>query len=609
MSMTAPDHPIGMRHLAPRVETPLRADPVSLRLLILLTLCCWLVGCAMLILKDNGQIGRLFSDTDDQMRFISLREWLAGKSWYDMTIARVFPPEGLSLHWARWIDAGIGSLILLFKPFTGTALAERIALAIWPLAWLLAATGIAVAFATRMAGRRAGLVALLFILPGIPGYEQFTLGRIDHHNVQLTLTLGALTAMAYADRTSWCGPLAGILLAASLSAGLEGLLILALASLVFAWHAWRHETAFVQFSRFALAFGVAIVPAYLVNQPLALWRMPACDALAGNLAAPLLFAGLMLGPGSRMIAKENATARLILILLAGGGAAAIFLAMEPRCLKGVFGLIDPAIRPIWLDKVTEAQPMLAKLREEPVQAMALLAFPLAAMMAGLWLMFKSPEATPGLPFALAGLPFALAGLLGALVMMLLMVRATSYGVWFGLAPMAAAVVALWRRLRLEGLATRSIAAVLLMPLSLSLLALSIGQAMFEEVIENKSVKNACFDTRVYTRLASLPRGLVLAPIDLGPAILLNTPHQVMAAPYHRQGRGIIANHATLNAAPDEARDLAGKHGVTYVVLCRPDKQPSPSVSLINSLARGIAPSWLSPITSGDSPLLIYRVGS
>ena len=41
-------------------------------------------------------------------------------------------------------------------------------------------------------------------------------------------------------------------------------------------------------------------------------------------------------------------------------------------------------------------------------------------------------------------------------------------------------------------------------------------------------------------LAALPAGTMLAPIQMGPAILLYTPHTIVAAPYHRAIPGLIA---------------------------------------------------------------------
>ena len=70
--------------------------------------------------------------------------------------------------------------------------------------------------------------------------------------------------------------------------------------------------------------------------------------------------------------------------------------------------------------------------------------------------------------------------------------------------------------------------------------------------------------------AASPRclpGLVAADIDLGPYIVALSPHRVVAAPYHRLEKGILANHAILRGTPDEALPRLRALGVNYVALC------------------------------------------
>jgi hypothetical protein len=45
------------------------------------------------------------------MRFLSVRDWLNGQGWFDMSNNRVLPPEGMSLHWSRYVDLGIAGVI------------------------------------------------------------------------------------------------------------------------------------------------------------------------------------------------------------------------------------------------------------------------------------------------------------------------------------------------------------------------------------------------------------------------------------------------------------------------------------------------------------------
>jgi hypothetical protein len=44
------------------------------------------------------------ADNDSIMRLFSVRDWLNGQGWFDMSNNRVLPPEGISLHWSRYVD-------------------------------------------------------------------------------------------------------------------------------------------------------------------------------------------------------------------------------------------------------------------------------------------------------------------------------------------------------------------------------------------------------------------------------------------------------------------------------------------------------------------------
>ena len=111
------------------------------------------------------------------------------------------PPAGYDTHWSRLIDAGLAGLYLAFQSFDPHA-AERLMRAWWPLMWLLPTIAGMAAIAWRIAGREAAMVALLLALVGVPAYQQFTPGRIDHHNVQIALTLLVMAATAWSDRKS-----------------------------------------------------------------------------------------------------------------------------------------------------------------------------------------------------------------------------------------------------------------------------------------------------------------------------------------------------------------------------------------------------------------------
>ena len=194
----------------------------------------WLLVALALLLQFWTQTAETLLDTDDAMRLAQLRDWLGGQGWFDLHQARMQPPEGYDTHWSRLIDAGLAGLLFLFGQFTDGASAERLMRAWWPLLWLLPTIAGMAAIAWRVAGREAATVALLLALVGVPAYQQFTPGRIDHHNVQIALTMLTVAATVWSDRWRWGATAAGLLSGAALAIGFEAVPYLAGCGAVFA---------------------------------------------------------------------------------------------------------------------------------------------------------------------------------------------------------------------------------------------------------------------------------------------------------------------------------------------------------------------------------------
>ena len=99
-----------------------------------LTLVAWALIAMWIIWQRWPSIWWLsLSDTDDNMRLMQVRALLGGQGWYDLRQYRLNPPAGFDIHWSRIVDLPIAALILVFKPFVGTVMAEKLACGIAPL--------------------------------------------------------------------------------------------------------------------------------------------------------------------------------------------------------------------------------------------------------------------------------------------------------------------------------------------------------------------------------------------------------------------------------------------------------------------------------------------
>ena len=116
----------------------------------------------------------------------------------------------------------------------------------------------------------------------------------------------------------------------------------------------------------------------------------------------------------------------------------------------------------------------------------------------------------------------------------------------------------------------------------------------------------------YAPLARLPRGRVLAFIDSGPFILMQSDHAVLAAPYHRNQAG---NNAMLDmflnrAGRRQGQDGRARHCLRRVLSRRAGKlhyAADAPAGLAAALSRGNVPSFLERISLDDTDLMVYRV--
>jgi hypothetical protein len=573
-----------------------------------LVLLAWLVAVLQLLLQYWPETALTLNDTDDAMRLVQLRAFLHGQGWFDLHEARVQPPIGYDPHWSRLIDAGLATVYLLMRPFADAAMAERLMRAVWPVLWLLPAIAAVAAIAWRLAGREAALTVLLFAAIGLPAFQQFKPGRIDHHNVQIAIVALAVAATAWSDRACWCAIAAGILTGLGLAVGFEGMpfLVLCGAALALRYAIDPDAADALRGYGFATAASAAALFAATAGH----WTQSACDSLAANSTASVVVAGLGLAflSGRRGL---SLTMRGGLVIVVAILAAAAFVLPEPRCLGGPYALVDPAVHPLWLAHVREMQPLLAVFADNPQTGLGIAVFPIAGLVA-VGLLARREDLRGDFGFLTAS-----AALLLAVAMMFAAIKGYAYAMWLAMPLVAAMALRLCAVLRLTTTVPRFAAALLFTPLVLCTGAISLAQAAGLSKAEDagRAEREACFRTASYRSLAKLPPGLMVADIDYGPFLLALTPHSVLAAPYHRLSAGIVEAHRIFASPPEAAHRIVTQTHAAYVAVCGP-RAPSDlsedqrKASLWGQIQAGRIPDWLAaePASRG-TPFRIYRVRS
>jgi hypothetical protein len=589
----------------------------------------WLIIVAQLLAAHWSETAQTLSDMDDAMRLVQVREFLAGRGWFDLHEMRLGPPDGYDTHWSRLIDAGIAGLYLVLRPFTDTAFAERIVRTIWPMLWLLPAMAGAAAIAWRLAGRAAAPIALLLTAIGLPAFQHFIPGRIDHHNVQIALAVLLVAAAAWSDRIAWAAAAAGALTGAAMAIGFEGVPYVVLAGAALALRHVCDPAGTRALARYGTWAAASVAVAFAVSIGPAHWSTTACDAIAINSAAAVIVATLGLALSAMVLRKcswfksswlksswlksswfrQSWLMRAAGVAVSGAAATAVFIVLEPQCLAGPFAMMDPTVRTIWFNHVSEMQSLWMLARTSPPMAAAVAAFPIVAMLCALTLA-RDPALRRDFGFLVTAAALSI-----ACAVMIIMVRAYSYAIWLAIPMAAVGVLRAIAYLRLGTVVGRLLVGLLLTPTVTSAIALATVQAVTRQPVQGTDARVAqgCLLVENYAQLADLPPGLVATDIDYGPFILALTPHAVMSAPYHRLVAPIIAAHQIFALPPEAARDVVLRYRPAYLVTCSRHTlggigDTERSASLWGRLAAGDIPDWLEPIPrTRDQPFVVYRV--
>jgi hypothetical protein len=564
----------------------------------------WLLIVVQLLANDWTDTARALGDTDDAMRLAQLRDWLAGQGWFELNQPRIL--GGYESHWSRLIDAGLAGLLWVFGSFTDAAMAERLMRTVWPLLWVLPTMAGAAAIAWRIGGREAALVTLLLAAIGLPGFHQFRPGRIDHHNVQIALSMLAVAATVWADRARWAALAAGAVTGLAMAIGLECLPYLIVCAAAFALRYAVDEKSAQPAREYGLALAASSLVGLLIIAGPAHWARAACDEIAINWVALTATGGAGLALATT-VASPRWSMRCAQVGIIGAFAIALFVWIEPRCLRGPYALMDAAVWPIWLAHVREMKPLVRLIIESPIAGIGTAAFPLMGL---------------GAVFVLArtirsdfGFLVAAGAFLGSVATMLASIKGAGYATWLAMPLVAVFALHLFALLRLQTLVPRLALGIFLTPAVLSFGATTIANAAGlgpSAPVGSKGTEGeSCFKNESYAALAQLPRGLIATDIDYGPFLLALTPHSVLAAPYHRLSAGIVTAHRIFASPPDEARALLARHRATYVMACaRPDVVHGEASSLGYQLHHGQVPVWLESIpVTGPQAFSVYRLRS
>ncbi len=550
-----------------------------------------------------------YGDTDDAMRMVQVRDWLAGRGWYDLRVERLDPPVGVIMHWSRVVDMPVGALLRFFGLFADPQIAERLARILFPLIlqglllWAVALCG------RLLAGTFGAMIGVFLLIASGMSLWQFVPGRIDHHAPQILL----LVLMTYCclrgldPQRPRMAALSGCCAALSLSIAIENLpFILVLMTIFPVAYVAQGRPMRAALGWMGAGWGASLLICYALFQAPALWFVSACDAISavyvrGGIAGALAMLALA---GFHRWRQPELRGRLIATGVVGLLAASP-LWLDRHCYLDPFSAIDPLVRELWLSNVREALSIPSQLAEHPeglggwVMSWALGA---AAIAAAAW-----RERGLARTRYLALLALTLAGCATAFYM----TRAIS-----SVTPLAL-LGGVWVVMRVQqACGRREMLAVAVLIPSLAPFT-SVGWSAAIPLKDRPAEKEyektiaSCLAPEAFAPLRSLPKGAFLALPDLGPYLLVHTDHSVIAGPYHRNNHGNRLMYDIFLAEPEAAREMMRAADLRYVALC---DWAETAAQLVRMAPQGLdaalnsdtPPAWLRPIEAATA-LRLYEV--
>jgi hypothetical protein len=567
----------------------------------LAALCCGM----MLFVEWRNVLTLGFRDPDDALRYVQVKDFIAGQNWFDVSQHRVNPPQGGPMHWSRIVDLPIAALMLLFQPIFGAAVADRIAVTVTPML-LTAALFFMLALAVRrIAGPVVAVVAVVLLAMSIGILIQFHPTRIDHHDWQIVLAAVTLWA-AFDPEKRRGGTIAGFSVALWLHISAEALPYAVMFGGFFALHVIRLAAEWPRLRAYmwALIGGSAALLIGVHGWSAAF--APYCDAMSPVYLMPMLVVALALPLASHYLGEHSVIRRFLVIAIAAVLGGVAFLIDGGACLTGPFGGLDPVVYTQWYTQVLEGRPLW----EQTATTAAVVAGPVPLGFFGYYLAVKSAP-TPAKRLEWLGLALLS---LGATLVALFVMRAMSVAHLFLLAGNAWLLHSLWvraQRMRspLRILSTLFLFALTPLGAEAAILAVVPSDDPAEAAADRNAV--ACSGIAGLRGLAALPKGTIFAPLDIGPSILAFTPHSVIATAHHRNN--LAMKRVILGFETGTAQAAALVAGTDYLAYCPGSgeisryshKRPH---SLMSDLEHGRPPRWLQPLPMGKGESIrVYRV--
>lgn len=592
----------------------------------------WIVGwaAAALILTAGygaAAISQDFSEPDNAMRLVRIRDMLGGQGWFDSVQQRLNPPDGTPMHWAQWIDALLAAPIALLAPLIGQASAEIAVAFAWPLGLL----GLFMFLVVRIAGevgardglrRDAEWAGAVLAALAFPAIDKFAPGSLDHHNVELVLGMAAVLGLMHMRTSRIAAVGAGAALGLAMATAAEGAPLVA-AGLVGVGCLWLFQPDVFRQGLRWLGYGLAASSVMLLGVlvPPPEWAKPVCDAMGAPFASFGVLGGGVAIALSMLpdVAANTLIRRASSAAVLGAAALGALYQLYPQCAGGGYAALGEDMSTLWMSQISEARSLISLATSDVALMLSVAGAALAGLIAaGFYLRGR---------WRSEGGWILLAFLAISVVVMFWQIRGAAFATAFAVPFGAWAVVAARRVYRARTSVIRALAFAGVAAGSAAAAWAGAGDALQSSLLSRQTLTNyenrvgdskACTSPEALRTLRAAPAGIVLNQFALGAGVLVWTDHSVLAAPYHRDVEGTMTVIQALRTGPEQARDTVIGSVADYVLVCPATPETTfyarnavegvaPDETLSARLGRGDVPDWLTPVDIGASPLRLYRI--
>ncbi len=568
----------------------------------------WFFAILLMSIGFDPTGGLIFIGNDDAMRLVQVRDLIDGQGWFDTTQSRLGLEGGTRMHWSRLVDAPIAAIIVALSWALGQPTAEIVAMTLWPLLLIgpvMLGTALA---ASALGGRAAAFVACVICASAVHYYGKFHPGSLDHHNLQIALLAIAISGVVLLAHGPRFAALAGAAVAFSIAVGVEFVpqMVLVCLAVAVIW-AWRGSSVGPAALAFSLTLGIMLAVLFGATASAEAYRGGFCDALSRDLAIPALAGatGLAILSWTRSTEPRPLRFAALGILFVFVGVLTVLAA--PACLSQPYGELEPLLQEHLLPNISEARSLFHRITvNHGLLQVAVLG--IIAPVIAIYMGFRGQDRESWF--------FLAAMITSCFLIAAYQIRGVPALTVAGILPPAVVAAKLYMHSRMRGRLAPGLAGIALIILIVPHVWYAGWRATSHQFIERETAFStylSCREEGSFDTLATLSPGLILASLNLGAHILRNTPHRVLAAPYHRNQAGLSAQFEIALAGNAEAERRLRALEVDYVVYCEHDpgyvpSSPSGNAQFLSGLADGEVPPFLEPVGASDaSPLIVYRL--